>query len=158
MSEEAKDEGNLGEEEELEGEEKPKKGKRALIVVIILVFLLAIGGGAAYFMMKKKKQQEQEELARQQQEIEESQQPKEDPYVPHFHEMETLIVNLSTLDGHNSFLKVTPTVEVASEEDIAEVKKNLPRIRDSLQIFLRELRSEDLKGSAGIYKLRKNCY
>ena len=106
-------------------------------------------------MIKKKQKQEQEELLKQQEAIEEAQHPKEEPYVPRFHEMATLIVNLSPTDGQSSFLKVTPTVEVASEEDIQAVKDNLPRIRDSLQIFLRELKSEDLKGSAGIYKLRE---
>jgi len=31
----------------------------------------------------------------------------------------------------------------------------LPRIVDNVQVYLRELRAEDLKGSAGTYRLRE---
>ena len=31
----------------------------------------------------------------------------------------------------------------------------MPRIMDNFQVYLRELRIEDLKGSAGMYRLRE---
>jgi flagellar FliL protein len=31
----------------------------------------------------------------------------------------------------------------------------MPRVEDSLQVYVRELRASDLEGSAGIYRLRE---
>jgi flagellar FliL protein len=35
------------------------------------------------------------------------------------------------------------------------VNENLPRIVDNFQVYLRELRVDDLQGSAGMYRLRE---
>jgi flagellar FliL protein len=42
-----------------------------------------------------------------------------------------------------------------SEEDILRITEIMPRIIDNFQVYLRELRVEDLKGSAGMYRLRE---
>ena len=47
------------------------------------------------------------------------------------------------------------TLELAAEADIEHLEQVLPRIVDNFQVYLRELRIEDLKGSAGIYRLRE---
>jgi flagellar FliL protein len=35
------------------------------------------------------------------------------------------------------------------------VKQEMPRLQDMLQTYLREMRPEELRGSAGIYRLRE---
>jgi flagellar protein FliL len=39
---------------------------------------------------------------------------------------------------------------------VPKVQLLLPRLIDSFQVYLRELRLEDLRGSAGIYRLRED--
>ena len=47
-------------------------------------------------------------------------------------------------------------VEVQINElDVARLRTLSPRIIDNFQVYLRELRVEDLRGSAGIYRLRE---
>ena len=45
-------------------------------------------------------------------------------------------------------------LELSDQESILNVETFMPRIRDSFQIYLRELRAEDLQGSAGIHRLK----
>jgi flagellar FliL protein len=52
-------------------------------------------------------------------------------------------------------LKMRVSLELANEEDITTVEMVLPRIVDNFQVYLRELRLEDLQGAAGMYRLRE---
>ena len=45
-----------------------------------------------------------------------------------------------------------------SEEDFLKLDSVLPRIVDDFQVYLRELRVEDLHGSAGIQRLREELF
>ena len=42
-----------------------------------------------------------------------------------------------------------------TQDDVDHLKKVLPRIIDNFQVYLRELRVEDLRGSAGLQRLRE---
>ncbi|EGF91193.1 flagellar fliL protein [Asticcacaulis biprosthecium C19] len=64
------------------------------------------------------------------------------------------VANIQSADGRSSYLKLKLTFECADEETADMVKENLPRVNDILQGFIRELRPEDLKGSAGNHQLR----
>jgi flagellar protein FliL len=66
-----------------------------------------------------------------------------------------MFVNLSSGPGRARFLKLGVTLEVKGEERAASIKKRMPRIVDSFQIYLRELRLEDLNGSAGTFLLKE---
>ena len=46
-------------------------------------------------------------------------------------------------------------LEIADESVSNSLEPQLPRILDTFQIYLRELRSEDLEGSAGVYRLKE---
>lgn len=72
-----------------------------------------------------------------------------------FYEMPTMLVNLNSGDGGSNFLKLTVSLELASEADREKVKTMTPRIVDNFQVYLRELRVEDLEGSAGLQRLRE---
>ena len=72
-----------------------------------------------------------------------------------FFDLPDLLVNLNASGRRTSFLKISVSLEVASAADVPKLQAVLPRIVDSFQIYLRELRVEDLKGSAGMYRLRE---
>ena len=46
-------------------------------------------------------------------------------------------------------------MELENSGDIKRVETVMPRIMDNFQAYLRELRIEDLKGAAGMYRLRE---
>ncbi|WP_018997908.1 flagellar basal body-associated FliL family protein [Hirschia maritima] len=74
---------------------------------------------------------------------------------PSYYIMPDLLVNLASQDGDRQlFLKLKLTLEAEDPEMFSDIPKMLPRITDQYQMFLRELRVDDLNGSAGGYRLR----
>ena len=72
-----------------------------------------------------------------------------------FYDLPELMVNLNTGGRKSTFLKIRVSLELQKQEDIPKVEEMMPRIIDNFQVYLRELRIEDLKGSAGMYRLRE---
>ncbi len=153
---EVKDQGSgkdiAAEENEDDGEAKPKakkrRGKKLLILGIVVPVLLLGGGGGAYFMglfggekenpaeaKKKKKAEERKKVV--------------------YYELPEMLVNLNAADNRTHYLKISVSLELADKEQIATIQTMLPRIIDNFQVYLRELRVEDLRGSAGLYRLRE---
>ena len=136
--------------EDEEGSEKPGSTKKILLIVGV-VLLLTIGGvAAAYFTGLidpviawitggEDKEQDQEET-------------KGDAI---FFPLEEVIVNLNTGGRQSTFLKIKINLELADAVDIPRIETVMPRIMDNFQVYLRELRIEDLKGAAGMYRLRE---
>jgi len=52
-------------------------------------------------------------------------------------------------------LKLSVSLELDDPLIVPDVEKVKPRIIDRFQVYLRELRVEDLRGSGGIYRLRE---
>lgn len=74
-----------------------------------------------------------------------------------FLDLPEILVNLNSAAGRrNNFLKISISLEVESAAEVAKLQTLMPRIVDSFQVYLRELRVEDLRGSAGIYRLRED--
>ena len=154
--EELEEEGE--EDEDLEGEDgedddKPGSSKKVLIIVGV-VLLLAVGGfAAAYFTglidpviawitgAEEKEQEEGQEGVRSVDAV--------------FFPLEEVIVNLNTGGRKLSFLKIRISLELENSGDIKRVETVMPRIIDNFQAYLRELRIEDLKGAAGMCRLRE---
>ena len=72
-----------------------------------------------------------------------------------FMEVPDLLVNLSGTGGQARFLKLKVKLEVANAADLAALEGVAPRVVDQFQTFLREMRVQDMRGSAGIYRLRQ---
>jgi flagellar protein FliL len=66
-----------------------------------------------------------------------------------------MMVNLNSAGGAPAFMKLTVGLEVAGEHMMTEIQPRLPKVVDSFQVYMRELRRSDLEGSAGIYRLRE---
>jgi flagellar FliL protein len=72
-----------------------------------------------------------------------------------FYDLGEMIVNLNTDGKRQTFLKLVVQLELESVEDKLVIDSMKPRIVDNFQTYLRELRVDDLRGSAGLYRLRE---
>lgn len=139
--------------EEEEGGESPKQpgGKKKLLLFVALALLLVGGGVAgAYFtgmlqplivMLGGAEETAAEETPA--------------PVEAVFFDLPEILVNLNTGRRKSTFLKIRVSLELENAEDVTRIEAVMPRIIDNFQVYLRELRVEDLKGSAGMYRLRE---
>ncbi len=72
-----------------------------------------------------------------------------------YYDLPEMLVNLNSRGRKAGYLKISVSLELDEEEDIERLEKVLPRIIDNFQVYLRELRVEDLNGSAGLQRLRE---
>ncbi len=72
-----------------------------------------------------------------------------------FTDLPEILVNLNTTGRKSSFLKIRVSLELPNALDVPQVEAVQDRVVDAFQVYLRELRVEDLKGSAGMYRLRE---
>lgn len=66
-----------------------------------------------------------------------------------------ILVNLRSPDGAPHFLKLHVMLVAGPKSSFEDLKKKLPILMDAYQPFLRELRPEDLSGSASIYRIKE---
>ena len=147
MADEAEELVEDGTDEESGG----KRKKIILLVVLPILLLLGVGIGAAIMLGA---------FSSEPPPTDESAQEKEEEFeVPviqtTFFEIPDLIVNLNTSGRKSAFLKIKISLEITDPADIDTINQLLPRIVDNFQVYLRELRIEDLQGSAGMYRLHE---
>jgi flagellar FliL protein len=135
-------------EDGTEGKKGRKRPSKKLIIIIAAPLLLLIFGGASAYLMGFIGAGGEDTAAA------ENQAPKK-PEKTVFYDLPELLVNLNSAGRRTNFLKISVSLEVASESDIAKLDAVKPRIIDSFQVYLRELRLDDLRGSAGVYRLRE---
>ena len=68
--------------------------------------------------------------------------------------MPEMLVNITGPDGRPAYLKLKLTLEAPNDETVTALTEHIPRVSDQFNGFLRELRTDDLAGSAGAYRLR----
>ena len=73
-----------------------------------------------------------------------------------FVDLPEILVNLSSGGSDRTqYLKVKMTLELADQALMQQVQPMMPRVTDTFQTYLRELRASDLDGSAGLYRLKE---
>jgi flagellar FliL protein len=73
-----------------------------------------------------------------------------------FVDLPEILVNLSSGGSDRTqYLKVKMTLELADQALMQQVQPMMPRVTDTFQTYLRELRPSDLDGSAGLYRLKE---
>lgn len=77
------------------------------------------------------------------------------PRPPVFFEMPEIIANLNAPGRRAVYVKLRSKLEIARAEDAAAIQTALPRLLDLFQTHLREMRPEELRGSAGTQRLRE---
>ena len=139
----------MADKDEAEGAEASEeavvapKGKLKLIIAVALV-LVIVGGGATWFFFLRHHGEEMHAEA--------APPPKPSSYV----EVPDMLVNLVGTPGERvQYLKLKIVLEVKEEKQVETIKPNLPRVIDIFQTYLRELRSSDINGSAGLFRLRE---
>ena len=143
------------EDDDGDGEEgRPKKkwsGKR-LVLVVVLPLVLVIGGLAGAFvsgaldglMGGGDKEKTAEEL------------PADDPNRPVvFYDLPEILVNLNSGGRQTSYLKLRVALELDDPTALPNLERLVPRVMDNFQVYLRELRPEDVSGSAGLYRIKE---
>jgi flagellar FliL protein len=73
-----------------------------------------------------------------------------------FVDLPEVLVNLSnTGSDRTQYLKVKVVLELPDPLLMQQIQPVMPRIMDTFQTYLRELRPTDLDGSAGLYRLKE---
>ncbi len=128
-------------------EELPKKGgKKKLMLIAAPILLLLIVGAGLWFtgilpnllgMKKDEHAQKETKLG-----------------PPTYVELPEMVANLNGA-RKPAYIKVVVRIEVPKPEDVEKVKAATPRLQDLFQTYMREMRPEELRGSAGTYRMRE---
>ena len=126
-------------------EQKRTSGKKLVLFALLGLLVLGGGGGVALFLLSGDEGEHADEAAA------------EEKIVEHlvFYDLPEMLVNLNTGGRKPSYLKVLIALEITDPEAIPEIEEKLPRVIDNFQVYLRELRVEDLDGSAGMFRLKE---
>ena len=65
-----------------------------------------------------------------------------------------MMVNLDSKD-RPQYLKVKIALEVGEQKLAADIQPMMPRVLDTFQTYMRQLRPSDLEGSAGLFRLKE---
>lgn len=144
------DDDEFDEEEEGGGS---KGGKKKLILLLIPLVLIISGVAGAYFTGLLDPLIGGDEMAQDGEGAEEGEEVPQGPVA--FLDLPEILVNLNTTGRKSSFLKIRVSLEIPNQLDVPAVTQVQDRVVDAFQVYLRELRVEDLKGSAGMYRLRE---
>ena len=72
-----------------------------------------------------------------------------------FMDLPDIVANLNGGPRRTVFVKLKTKLELARPEDQAILQAAMPRVLDLFQGYLREMRPEELRGTAGTYRLRE---
>ena len=124
-------------------EAAPPKNKLKLIIMAIGLLAVLGGGAATWFFFRHGDDEHHAEVA-------------PPPKPPAFVDVPDMMVNLAGAPGERvQYLKLKIVLELKEEKQIEAIKPTMPRITDIFQTYVRELRSSDLNGSAGIFRLKE---
>lgn len=75
--------------------------------------------------------------------------------VPGSVDLPEIVANLNTGPRKSAFVRIKARLELASKADEPVVLAAQPKMQDLFQTYLRDMRPEELRGSAGTYRLRE---
>jgi flagellar FliL protein len=145
----AKAKDDEAEAETSEAVESAAPAKRKLPMRLILMaaggLVVLGGGGAAAFMFLGGEHKAEEEK------------PAVAVAKPVFFlDVPEVLVNLSNTGADRTqYLKVKVVLELPDQTLQQQIQPVMPRVMDTFQTYLRELRPADLEGSAGLYRLKE---
>lgn len=132
-----------------EGTAPKKKGKMKLVLILVVVLALAGAGGWFSGVIPGLLHGKEHETA------EGHGGEAASASLPVFVDLPDIVANLNSGGRRASFVKLRAKLEVAKKEDAAIVTAAMPRVLDLFQGYLREVRPEELRGTAGTYRLRE---
>ena len=127
-------------------DEAPKKARRLppmKTILLAVIGVAAVGGGGfgAYkFLLARGDAHDAPPVAK--------------PSV--FVDLPEVLVNLSNTGADRTqYLKVQVVLELPDQQLMQQIQPVMPRVLDTFQTYLRELRPTDLDGSSGLYRLKE---
>lgn len=121
-----------------------KKGRKKLVLVAAPVLVLLVGAGLWFTGILPHAPSHAAGLH-----------AKDEAPAPVFVDIPEIVANLDSDSRRPAFIKLTARLELDKPADQAAVAAAIPRILDLFQTYLRETRPEELRGSAGTYRLRE---
>jgi flagellar FliL protein len=126
--------------------ETPKAGGKRKLILLAIPLVLVLAGAGLWFSgvlphllgMDKPKEHAEEAAV-----------------PPSYVDLPEMVANLNSGKNRPSYVKLTARIEVPRPDDVVKVKAAMPRLQDLMQTYLREMRPEELRGSAGTYRLRE---
>lgn len=144
-------------DEELDGEEGEEGGKKKLTGKVIVLYiaapilgLLLLGGGALMFFGGGDEHAEGGEAG--EHAVDEN---FLDPTQVVFYDLPELLVNITSDNSRTAFLKLQISLELSKDEDLDVLQAALPRVIDKFQVYLHELRMNDLSGASGTQRVKE---
>jgi len=159
--EDKKKAGEKPEGEAAEAEAAPKKkgllgmlsfSRKTLMFIVAPAVLgvILLGGGAYFFLFSGEEPKPADG--------EHGAQTAAAPPIEHptFVDVPEILVNLASTGDKPSYLKLSVSLELKGGDEAAKaLEPVLPRVVDQFQTYLRELRVEDLSGSAAMFRLKE---
>jgi flagellar FliL protein len=127
-----------------------KGGKKKLILIGVPVLLLVAGGGLWFSGILPGMLGMQHEGA-----AVEHHEKEAAKAAPVFVELPEMVANLNAPGRRPAYVKLKARLELSKAGDQAAFTAAQPRVIDLFQTYLREMRPEELRGSAGTYRLRE---
>ncbi|WP_375195244.1 flagellar basal body-associated FliL family protein [Sphingobium sp.] len=123
----------------------PKNRKKLVAVAGGAILLMAMAGGGAWWILRDRGGEHEAAP------VAASAGTDSSSYI----EVPPVIVNLRSGDGQARFLKLRFILVAADAGKVEGIKDRLPVVLDALQPFLRELRPDDLAGSAAVFRIKE---
>jgi flagellar FliL protein len=121
----------------------PGRSKKKLLIIIAAALLVPGGGGfGAYMFLRHGEAPAGSEPV-----------PVVDTTPPVFYDMPEIVIRLD--GGQGPYLKLATVLDLAPEHTTDEIKAIEPRLLDMMQTYLIELKPDDIKGTAGMYRVRQ---
>ncbi len=122
-----------------------KVGRRKLILIAAPVLLLLLGAGSWVSGLAQHLVGGEKQAA--------SSPGKPEP--PVYVDLPEMVANLDSDPRRPRYIKLRARIETARQADAAAVTAAIPRLEDLFQTYLRDMRPDELRGSAGTYRLRE---
>ena len=142
-------EGEAAATEPKQGFVKKLLGNRKLLIIAAAALLVVLGGAGAglyFFVFAEPVRPEGAKTA--------DAVPVTPPEIAYY-DVPDIIVNIQSADGSPAYLKLSSSLELNTADEKPGIAALMPRIVDQFQGYLRELRIDDLKGSAGVVRLKE---
>ncbi len=135
---------------EIEG--APKRGGRKKLILLAVPVLLAGLGAGLWFggVLPRMLGMAQEE-----QHAEAAQTAPPAAPQPAFVDLPEIVSNLNAPGRRASYVRLKAKLEIANQQDLGAVNSAMPRLVDLFATYLREVRPDELRGSAGSHRLRE---
>jgi flagellar FliL protein len=133
---------NEGGPDEAGGDAPKAGGRKKLIIAGAAALVLVAGAAGGFFMFGRSKDEAGAAEVRK-------------PVT--FVDIREMTINLAPEpnDDRQRLLKFRVALEVKDATVTSQIQPLLPRVEDTFQVFVRELRPSDLEGSSGVYRLRE---